>query len=150
MYLSAEVIQCGHMDHLSPAEREELRGQLTAEQARVLARAGTGSGAGLSPENVRLEIDDAEPADIQDRAREERDRSVKLAMTRVDRRRLDELDAALARMEDGTYGLCEETDDPIPLGRLRAQPTARYTVEAQELVEAEAEHADEPDEPAAY
>ena len=51
--------------------------------------------------------------------------------------RLREVEAALARMDDGTYGICEETGDPIPYGRLLAEPTARYTIEAQELLERE-------------
>jgi DnaK suppressor protein len=48
-----------------------------------------------------------------------------------------EVDAALARMDDGSYGVCEETGDPIPFGRLSAEPTARFTVEAQEQLEHE-------------
>ena len=40
-------------------------------------------------------------------------------------------------MSDGSYGECEESGDPIPFGRLLAEPTSRYTVEAQELLESE-------------
>ena len=133
-------LQCAPVEHLSATQIDELRGQLTAERTRLLARAGEG--------DVRLSTEDREPSDLQDRAREERDRSASLAMTRMDRERLDEIEAALTRIEDGSYGICEETDEPIPFGRLRAQPTARYTVEAQELVEAEARAAS--DEPPAY
>ncbi|MCA9712379.1 MAG: TraR/DksA C4-type zinc finger protein, partial [Myxococcales bacterium] len=68
--------------------------------------------------------------------------------------RLREVEAALQRMDDGTYGICEETDEPIPFARLHAEPTTRYTVEALELLEQE--HAREqaqghaPDETDAY
>jgi DnaK suppressor protein len=56
-------------------------------------------------------------------------------------------------LADGTYGVCEETDEPIPVGRLRLEPTARYTVEAQEDLEAEkaaARSAEDDDEAGAY
>lgn len=46
-------------------------------------------------------------------------------------RELREVEAALQRIDEGTYGLCEDTGEPIPFERLRAQPTARRTVEAQ-------------------
>lgn len=48
-----------------------------------------------------------------------------------ERRQLDEVNAALARLEAGTFGVCEGCSSPIPLARLRAIPTARYCVECQ-------------------
>ncbi len=123
-----------------PSQLEQLRDLLEQERTRLLARAGTGS--------VHLSAEDLEPADLQDRAREERDRSAELARTRSDRSRLREVEAALLRVEEGRYGLCEETGEVIPFGRLRAEPAARYTVEAQELLEREATLST--DEPGAY
>ena len=65
-----------------------------------------------------------------------------------ERGQLTEVDAALARMRDGTYGICEDSDDPIPYRRLLAEPTTRYTVAAQEQRERERgirdPHGDEP------
>jgi RNA polymerase-binding transcription factor len=52
-----------------------------------------------------------------------------------ERHQLDEVNAALARLEAGTYGVCEACSRPIPLGRLRAIPTARYCVECQVVEE---------------
>ena len=52
-----------------------------------------------------------------------------------ERRQLDEVTAALARLEAGTYGVCERCARPIPLARLRAIPAARYCVECQEIEE---------------
>jgi DnaK suppressor protein len=49
----------------------------------------------------------------------------------LERHQLDEVNAALARLEAGTYGVCEGCSRPIPLARLRAIPTARYCVECQ-------------------
>ncbi len=84
------------------------------------------------------EDDDAEPMDLQDKAAGEVARRDRLALTDLDRRRLLEVEAALGRMAEGSYGECEESGDPIPFARLHAEPTTRYTVEAQELVESEA------------
>jgi DnaK suppressor protein len=52
-----------------------------------------------------------------------------------ERRILHEIDDALQRLEEGTYGICEGTGDPIPKARLKAQPWARYCVEYARLVE---------------
>lgn len=52
-----------------------------------------------------------------------------------ERRQLDEVNAALARLEVGLYGICEGCARPIPLARLRAMPTARYCVECQVIEE---------------
>lgn len=52
-----------------------------------------------------------------------------------ERRQLDEVNAALGRLEAGTYGVCEQCSRPIPLARLRAMPSARYCVECQAIEE---------------
>jgi RNA polymerase-binding protein DksA len=52
-----------------------------------------------------------------------------------ERRQLDEVNAALSRLEAGTYGVCEQCSRPIPLARLRAMPSARYCVECQAIEE---------------
>ncbi len=52
-----------------------------------------------------------------------------------ERRQLDEVNAALGRLESGTYGVCEQCSRPIPLARLRAMPSARYCVECQAIEE---------------
>lgn len=94
-----------------------------------------------------MDTDPPEPGDRQDRAAEEAVRSAELARVEADEVRLELIERALARMEAGTYGLCEETDEPIPYARLEIDPTTRYTVEVQEVVEAETGRPDvEPDE----
>lgn len=70
-------------------------------------------------------------------ATEEFQRSQLLATRSLDQEMLDEVNAALARITDGTYGVCELTGKPIPEERLEAVPWTRYTVEAQEQLEAE-------------
>lgn len=73
--------------------------------------------------------------DLTDRASEETDRAIEFRTRDRERKLLNKIDEALARIEDGSYGYCEETGDPIPVKRLIAYPKATMTVEAQELHE---------------
>jgi DnaK suppressor protein len=70
--------------------------------------------------------------DIADRASSETDRAIELRARDRQRKLISKIDAALHRIEDGTYGYCEETGDPIALKRLEARPIATLSVEAQE------------------
>jgi DnaK suppressor protein len=115
------------MDHLSAAQIAELRQRLEDEREQLLVRQ---SSQGDDANTVQLE-----PGDIQDHASEEARRSLAQRRFHHDEARLKEVEAALLRMDDGSYGVCEETGDEIPWGRLRAEPTVRTTVEAQEQVE---------------
>ena len=71
-------------------------------------------------------------ADLADRATSETDRALELRARDRQRKLIAKIDAALARIEDGTYGYCEETGEPIGLKRLDARPIATLSVEAQE------------------
>ncbi len=70
--------------------------------------------------------------DLADRASSETDRSIELRARDRQRKLISKIDEALARIEDGTYGYCEETGEPISLRRLEARPIATLSVEAQE------------------
>ena len=70
--------------------------------------------------------------DITDRASSETDRALELRTRDRQRKLIAKIDAALARIEEGTYGFCEETGDPISLKRLDARPIATLSIEAQE------------------
>ncbi len=70
--------------------------------------------------------------DISDRASAEADKALELRTRDRMRKVISKIDAALDRIEDGTYGYCEETGEPIGLERLIARPIATMTVEAQE------------------
>jgi|ERR1700722_10485513 DnaK suppressor protein len=70
--------------------------------------------------------------DIADRASSETDRAIELRARDRQRKLISKIDAALARIEDGTYGFCEETGEPISLKRLEARPIATLSIEAQE------------------
>ena len=70
--------------------------------------------------------------DVADRASTETDRSLELRARDRQRKLIAKIDSALRRIEDGTYGYCEETGEPISLKRLDARPVATLSLEAQE------------------
>ncbi|MEQ8509812.1 MAG: RNA polymerase-binding protein DksA [Rhodospirillaceae bacterium] len=70
--------------------------------------------------------------DLADRATAEMERSLELRTRDRARKLISKIEAALARIEEGTYGYCEETDEPISLKRLEARPIATLSLEAQE------------------
>lgn len=74
-------------------------------------------------------------ADAADRASSETDRSLELRTRDRQRKLIAKIDAALGRIEDGTYGYCEDTGEPIGLRRLDARPIATLSIEAQEAHE---------------
>jgi DnaK suppressor protein len=70
--------------------------------------------------------------DLADRASSETDRAIELRARDRQRKLINKIDAALHRIDDGTYGYCEETGEPIGIKRLEARPIATLSVEAQE------------------
>lgn len=70
--------------------------------------------------------------DLADRASSETDRAIELRARDRQRKLIAKIDAALQRLEDGTYGYCEETGEPIAIKRLEARPIATLSIEAQE------------------
>jgi DnaK suppressor protein len=70
--------------------------------------------------------------ELADRASSETDRAIELRARDRQRKLIAKIDAALARIDDGTYGYCEETGEPISLRRLEARPIATLSIEAQE------------------
>ncbi|HEX5515076.1 MAG TPA: TraR/DksA C4-type zinc finger protein [Gammaproteobacteria bacterium] len=97
--------------------REEIRQELLrTDQAPYIELAG--------------QVHDAEEEAVADLL-------VDLNLAEIDRhvRELREVDAALKRIAEGTYGICEDTGEPIPYARLKAEPTARRSVAAQAAYE---------------
>lgn len=70
--------------------------------------------------------------DLTDRASSETDRSIELRARDRQRKLISKIDSAMRRIDEGTYGYCEETGDPITLKRLDARPIATLSLEAQE------------------
>ncbi len=79
-----------------------------------------------------LQSESLREPDITDRASAETDWSIELRTRDRQRKLISKIDAALRRIENGDYGYCEVSGEPISLGRLDARPTATMTVEAQE------------------
>jgi DnaK suppressor protein len=79
-----------------------------------------------------LQEDSLQAPDIADRASAETDRAVELRTRDRERKLVQKIDEALKRIEDGEYGYCEETGEPIGLRRLEARPIATLSLEAQE------------------
>ena len=82
--------------------------------------------------------------DVADRASEETDRALELRTRDRQRKLISKIDSALRRIDEGSYGYCEETGEPISLKRLDARPIATFSVEAQERHERrERDHRDD-------
>jgi DnaK suppressor protein len=79
-----------------------------------------------------LQDENQNHADLADRASSETDRAIELRARDRQRKLIAKIDAALQRIEDGSYGYCEETGEPIALKRLEARPIATLSIEAQE------------------
>lgn len=79
-----------------------------------------------------LQSENENHPDLADRASSETDRAIELRARDRQRKLTSKIDAALSRLEDGSYGFCEETGEPISLKRLDARPIATLSLEAQE------------------
>jgi DnaK suppressor protein len=74
---------------------------------------------------------DEPSGDIYDQASNERDRELQLLLGDREREKIRNIDEALARLEEGEYGICEDCEEEIPLGRLKAMPFARLCVKCK-------------------
>ncbi|WP_432431191.1 RNA polymerase-binding protein DksA [Methylocella silvestris] len=81
---------------------------------------------------VALQTENENHPDVADRASSETDRAIELRARDRQRKLIAKIESALGRLDDGTYGYCEETGEPISLKRLDARPIATLSVEAQE------------------
>ncbi len=109
---------------MGPAQREYFRAKLIAWRQDIL-RESRDTLESLQEENIVH-------ADMADRASSESDRALELRTRDRQRKLIAKIEAALKRIEDGTYGYCEESGDPIGLARLDARPIATLSLEAQE------------------
>ncbi|HWI87001.1 MAG TPA: RNA polymerase-binding protein DksA [Sphingomonas sp.] len=81
---------------------------------------------------AQLQLDSLREPDVTDRASSETDWGIELRTRDRQRKLISKIDAAIRRIEEGEYGYCEVTGEPISLARLEARPVATMTVEAQE------------------
>jgi DnaK suppressor protein len=111
-------------EFMNPVMTEYFRLKLLAWRAELL-RESESTLASLQEGGLQ------EP-DIADRASAETDRALELRTRDRARKLIQKIDSALRRVEDGSYGYCEETGEPISIRRLEARPTATLSLEAQE------------------
>jgi len=109
---------------MNDRQREYFRAKLLSWKDEILRESKLTLQA-LQEENVNH-------PDLADRASSETDRAIELRARDRQRKLISKIDAALQRIEDNTYGYCEETGEPISLKRLEARPIATLSVEAQE------------------
>jgi DnaK suppressor protein len=81
---------------------------------------------------LHLQEENQNHPDLADRASSETDRAIELRARDRQRKLISKIDEALGRIDDGSYGYCEETGEPIAIRRLEARPIATLSVEAQE------------------
>jgi DnaK suppressor protein len=109
---------------MSPLQMEYFRQKLLAWRSELLQE---------SSETLHhLQEESLAEPDIADRASLETDRSLELRTRDRERKLISKIDEALRRIEEGIYGYCEETNEPISLRRLEARPIATLSLEAQE------------------
>ena len=112
---------------MNPRQREYFRRKLENWREDILRE---------SRETLdNLQEESQNHPDMADRASSESDRALELKTRDRQRKLISKIDAALKRIEDGTYGYCEETGDPIGIARLDARPIATLSLEAQEMHE---------------
>lgn len=109
---------------MSEQQREYFRRKLIAWKEDILREAKETLAA--------LQAENENHPDLADRASSETDRAIELRARDRQRKLIAKIDAAIARIEDGSYGYCEETGEPISLRRLEARPIATLSIEAQE------------------
>jgi DnaK suppressor protein len=109
---------------MNDRQREYFRRKLIAWRESILAESRDTLAA--------LQQESENHPDFADRASSETDRAIELRARDRQRKLISKIEAALARIEEGSYGYCIETGDPISLRRLDARPIATLSVEAQE------------------
>jgi DnaK suppressor protein len=116
-----------------PSEDEEFMGPLQVEYFRQKLLRWRAELLADSTETLRhLQEESLLKPDLTDRASLETERAIELRTRDRERKLISKIDSALSRLDSGTYGYCEETDEPIGIRRLEARPIATLSIEAQE------------------
>ena len=119
----AELLKMSDKDYMNAAQLDFFREKLQTLKNDILKNASE------TTEHLRENILVPDPAD---RATIEEEHALELRTRDRERKLLKKVEQALARIESGDYGWCEETGEPIGLNRLIARPTANLSLEAQE------------------
>ena len=122
--LPPDYVPADGEDFMNPMMREFFRQRLLDWRQELLRES--------SETLVNMQETSLAEPDLADRASLETERALELRTRDRERKLISKIDSALRRIEDGSYGYCEDTGEPIGLGRLEARPTATLSVEAQE------------------
>ena len=121
------------MSKYRPSEKEPFMSELQREYFRAKLLSWRDDIVREAKETLQhLQDGNQNHPDLADRASSETERAIELRARDRQRKLIAKIDAALKRIDDGTYGYCEETGEPIGLKRLEARPIATLSVEAQE------------------
>ncbi|MCX5516032.1 RNA polymerase-binding protein DksA [Kaistia algarum] len=121
------------LEEYRPSETEPFMNERQREYFRKKLHAWKEDILKESRETLQhLQDENQNHPDLADRASSETDRAIELRARDRQRKLISKIDAALQRIEDGSYGFCEETGEPISLKRLDARPIATLSIEAQE------------------
>ena len=116
-----------------PSEKERFMNPVMLEYFRQKLLRWRGELLIESNETIKeMQEDNLQKPDIADRASAETDHALELRTRDRERKLISKINAALEKIDDGTYGYCEETGEPISLKRLEARPIATLSIEAQE------------------
>jgi DnaK suppressor protein len=116
-----------------PSEKEPFMNERQRDYFRLKLHAWKDDILKEAKETLQhLQDENQNHPDLADRASSETDRAIELRARDRQRKLIAKIDAALGRIEDGTYGYCEETGEPISIKRLEARPIATLSIEAQE------------------
>ncbi len=116
-----------------PSDDEEFMNEKQLEYFRSKLMAWKDDILQSTKETIsHLQEDSTHHPDLTDRATSETDKALELRIRDRQRKLISKIDSALARIEDGSYGYCEDTGEPIGLGRLDARPVVTLSLEAQE------------------
>lgn len=124
IHITPEYVPSDDEPYMSPKQLEYFRQKLQNWRQELL-KDSLGTIHNLQEETHN------EP-DIADRASAETDRALELRTRDRERKLISKIDEAIRRIDDGSYGYCEETGEPIGLARLEARPIATLSLEAQE------------------
>ncbi len=122
---------------LSPAELEHFKESLLQKRSEILRSVSEIEGEALRKSRLDASGDlSSMPIHMADLGTDNFEQEFSLELMDSERRLLTEINDALDRIENGTYGICEGTGKPISKARLEAQPWARYSIEYAKMLEA--------------
>ena len=125
--VKAEYVPCDSEPFMNERQRDYFRRKLSEWKNSILDQS-RGTVAMMQEDTTNI-------PDLADRASAETDRALELRTRDRQRKLIAKIEAALRRLEEGTYGYCEVTGEPISVRRLDARPIATLSLEAQEMHE---------------